>query len=123
MREILAKTRIILASASPRRKEILQNIGLNIEIVPSLVEENLEKAAYAGRPEDFVIDTAELKADDVFKTVSRSAPHSSLLVIGKGVFFPDLLAKSCLHISNVYGNFLLAVFWIRQFLGLSAPNR
>ncbi len=88
MREILARTRIILASASPRRKEILKNIGLNIEIVPSLVEENLDKAAYAGRPEDFVIDTAELKADDVFKTVSRSAaPHSSLLVIGEGVFF------------------------------------
>ncbi len=93
MREILDKTRIILASASPRRKEILENIGLNIEIVPSLVEENLEKAAYAGRPEDFVIDTAELKADDVFKSVSRSAFHSSLLVIGKEVFSSPVICK------------------------------
>ena len=83
MREVFAKTRIILASASPRRKEILENIGLKIEVLPSLAEENLDKIAYAGRPDDFVKDTAELKADDVFKSVSKSALDRSLLVIGK----------------------------------------
>ena len=34
------------ASASPRRKEILENIRLPIEILPSDVEENLDKEEY-----------------------------------------------------------------------------
>jgi len=93
MREVLAKTRIILASASPRRKEILENVGLKIEVLPSLVEENLDKVSYAGRPDDFVKDTAELKADDVFKSVSKSTVDSSLLVIGKVGFLHLLFLK------------------------------
>ncbi|NLF82817.1 MAG: septum formation inhibitor Maf, partial [Candidatus Gastranaerophilales bacterium] len=31
---------IILASASPRRKELLANIGLDFEVIPSSIEEN-----------------------------------------------------------------------------------
>ena len=37
---------IYLASASPRRKEILENINLPIEILPSDVDENLDKEAF-----------------------------------------------------------------------------
>lgn len=35
--------KIILASASPRRKKLLQNIGLEFDIVPSGIEEKVEK--------------------------------------------------------------------------------
>ena len=82
-REILDQTRIILASASPRRKKILENIRLRIEVRPSLVEENLDKASYVGRPFDYVMDTAELKANDVHKSILDGNGPSSVLIIGR----------------------------------------
>jgi septum formation protein len=88
LRESLNKTRIILASSSPRRKEILENIGLKLEIRPSLVEENLDRSLYAGKPADFVMDTAEIKADDVFHSaVMGSQQDRPVLVIGESSFF------------------------------------
>ncbi|OGI02440.1 MAG: septum formation protein Maf [Candidatus Melainabacteria bacterium GWF2_37_15] len=35
--------KIILASASPRRKELLENIGLDFFVIPSTIEEKIEK--------------------------------------------------------------------------------
>ena len=57
--------RIILASASPRRKELLQQIGLKAEIIPSKFEENLPKSSFP-TPADYVIATAKGKACEVF---------------------------------------------------------
>jgi len=37
--------KIILASASPRRREILENVGIPFEVIPSYVDENLELEA------------------------------------------------------------------------------
>eukprot|EP00090_Calanus_glacialis_P014317 TRINITY_DN23088_c0_g1_i1.p1 TRINITY_DN23088_c0_g1~~TRINITY_DN23088_c0_g1_i1.p1 ORF type:complete len:220 (-),score=50.38 TRINITY_DN23088_c0_g1_i1:36-695(-) len=82
MRHFLDKTTIILASASPRRKEILQNLGLTFVVKPSTVDENLEKSKYVGRPFDYTVDTAALKADDVFKTVIKDHESDNLVVIG-----------------------------------------
>ena len=81
MRHILDKTTIILASASPRRKEILQNIGLKFTVQPSTVEENLSKSNYIVKPYDYTVDTAGLKADDVFEKVKDIKP-GDLIVIG-----------------------------------------
>ena len=62
-RAILSTQRIVLASSSPRRKEILSNARLpSFEIVPPECEENLDRAAYANKPWDYAADTAELKA-------------------------------------------------------------
>eukprot|EP00897_Mesotaenium_endlicherianum_P004446 jgi/Mesen1/4029/ME000212S03048 len=44
----LAHCRLVLASASPRRSELLRAIGLNPEVVPSSFEENLDKASFSG---------------------------------------------------------------------------
>jgi len=82
MRHILDKTTIILASQSPRRKEIFQNLGLKFIVKPSTVEENLEKTKYIGRPFDYTVDTAGLKADDVFETVIKDYGSEDLIVIG-----------------------------------------
>ena len=57
--------RIILASASPRRKQLLQQIGLKAEIIPSKFEENLPKSSFP-TPADYVIATAKGKACEVF---------------------------------------------------------
>ena len=57
--------RIILASASPRRKQLLASIGLtNLEIVPSSFAENLPKSL---SPYEYVLATATEKALAVYK--------------------------------------------------------
>lgn len=61
----LKGVRVILASSSPRRREILAHSGLTFEVRPSLAEENLDPARYANRPGDYAMDTAGLKAREV----------------------------------------------------------
>jgi len=55
--------RIILASASPRRKEILETGGIDFEVVVSDCEENTDLTC----PDDYVMSLASLKAADVSK--------------------------------------------------------
>ena len=82
LRFILDKSTVVLASASPRRREILTNQGLKFLVRPSNVEEDLDKDSYQGRPFDYTVDTAALKADDVYEKISSECPEGSLLVIG-----------------------------------------
>lgn len=51
--------KIVLASASPRRKEILENLGLEFEICPSDVDETIKGKI---SPEDAVIEISKAKA-------------------------------------------------------------
>lgn len=57
------KTRIILASASPRRKELLKGLGLTFEIIPAVGEEK----QIDGTPEEIVKALAFHKAREVFE--------------------------------------------------------
>ncbi len=50
--------KVILASASPRRKELLEQIGVSFQTVPSRCEERVTKS----RPEEVVTELAEQKA-------------------------------------------------------------
>lgn len=54
--------RLILASASPRRLELLRSIGLDPEVIPSAVEERREQGE---APEDYVRRLAREKAAEV----------------------------------------------------------
>jgi septum formation protein len=49
--------RLVLASASPRRREILTALGVPFEVIPTGVEETT-----AGRPEEAVVENALRKA-------------------------------------------------------------
>ena len=53
---------IILASASPRRKELLQQIGVKFEIIPSQTSEDIEKEL---SPRETVRVLAQRKADAI----------------------------------------------------------
>lgn len=53
--------RIILASASPRRRELLHQVGIQPEIVPSHVEEVITST----RPDHVVMELSAQKAADV----------------------------------------------------------
>ena len=55
-------SKLILASASPRRKSLLQELGLDFEIIEAQVE---EKPVAGESPQDFVMRAACDKAGDV----------------------------------------------------------
>lgn len=58
-------SRWILASASPRRKELLHQMGLTFEIIPAAGEEKSTRKD----PEHYVTELAEHKAEEVFQRV------------------------------------------------------
>ena len=53
---------IILASQSPRRRELMEKAGFEIEIRPSDADENIE---FNGNPGEYVCKLAEIKGDAV----------------------------------------------------------
>lgn len=71
MSMISARQRVILASASPRRKELLSYIIPNFEVIPSGIDE-----VATGAPEDQVKQLAADKAADIAKQ------YPDALVIG-----------------------------------------
>lgn len=75
------KKQIILASASPRRRELLQQIGLQFEVIPSTFEENLPKDQY--HPAKYASTTAAHKAEDVWQqlTTQQQYPAEQLVII------------------------------------------
>lgn len=76
------KKKIILASASPRRQELLTQIGLDFEVHPSDWEEKTEKEL----PGEVVQELSFHKAMEVYHRLQAGAGESlaeeSLVVIG-----------------------------------------
>ena len=62
----------ILASGSPRRKELLEQIGIRPQIIPSGMEEVITSTD----PELVVMELSEQKAEDV----AFSAPEGSIIL-------------------------------------------
>ncbi|OQR82555.1 septum formation protein Maf [Achlya hypogyna] len=71
--------RIVLASQSPRRLELLTNLGLRFEVIPSTFEENLDKAAFPS-PEHYVIENAKQKALEVARRLATDARLPDLVI-------------------------------------------
>ncbi len=58
---------IILASASPRRKELLEQIGLNFEVLPAKGEERITKTV----PSEIVCELSRQKAEETAAAVEK----------------------------------------------------
>lgn len=73
--------RIILASASPRRKDLLHQIGFQFEVIPAKGEEVITKQV----PSEIVMELAQQKAEEVAQNMERNDDITSsdpLMVIG-----------------------------------------
>ncbi len=71
--------RLILASKSPRRAEILQRMGLDFDVRPSSFAEDLPKANL--RPIEYVEFTAVAKGLDVFDTGLSDDERTNSIVL------------------------------------------
>ncbi len=74
-------TRIVLASASPRRRALLEALGLDVDVSPSKAEEHFE-----GEPEAMVESNALSKARDV---AARSSPPALIIAADTLVFLGE----------------------------------
>lgn len=75
----LFQGKIILASASPRRTELLQQAGIPHEVIPSECEEVISSSI----PQEVVMELSAQKAQDVFETYkNKQNSVEDFLVIG-----------------------------------------
>ncbi|KAM9576387.1 putative bifunctional dTTP/UTP pyrophosphatase/methyltransferase protein [Trichechus inunguis] len=77
----LLHKRVVLASASPRRREILSQAGLRFEVVPSRFKETLEKDAFPTLY-TYAIETAKQKALEVAHRMHAKDFQTPDVVIG-----------------------------------------
>ncbi|CAG8803660.1 43889_t:CDS:2 [Gigaspora margarita] len=89
----LKDKRIVLASSSPRRKEILSNLGLNFDVVPSKFPETLDKSKYS--PLNYVIANATEKGLEVYKRLLEEGQKIDLIIAADTVvvFDGEILEK------------------------------
>ena len=73
----MKEQRIILGSASPRRSEILEQVGILFEIIPSQKEEVITKK----RPRDIVRELSLQKALDVKNQVLALKKYDDFLIL------------------------------------------
>ena len=73
--------RLVLASSSKQRKDILDMLGLKYEIITSNVPENSD----ATTPENYVMDLSKLKANAVASKLNTSA----LIISADSVIYMD----------------------------------
>ncbi|XP_013361056.1 PREDICTED: N-acetylserotonin O-methyltransferase-like protein [Chinchilla lanigera] len=77
----LLHKRVVLASASPRRREILSNAGLRFEVVPSRFRETLRKSSFCS-PYAYAVETAKQKALEVAARLHQKDLRTPDVVIG-----------------------------------------
>ncbi|KAJ2552834.1 hypothetical protein EV175_003165 [Coemansia sp. RSA 1933] len=73
--------RIVLASGSPRRRELLDRLNIKYEVIPSGFAEDLDKSQFPSAKE-YVLETASQKTEEVYRRIKKEQPSSLLMVIG-----------------------------------------
>ncbi len=69
---------IILASASPRRKSLLEQIGLDVEVIPADVDETIQR----GGSYQMDVAVACSKARDVAQKYRKKRPDKDVWILG-----------------------------------------
>ncbi|HEY2467015.1 MAG TPA: Maf family protein [Terracidiphilus sp.] len=71
--------RLILASASPRRRELLSQVGFTFEVHPAHINEDSRPGE---DPLNYVVRLAREKAESVFAEISSKSPAPPQVVLG-----------------------------------------
>ncbi|KAF9187173.1 hypothetical protein BGZ51_001497 [Haplosporangium sp. Z 767] len=90
----LNSQKVVLASSSPRRKDILSNLGIKYTVVPSTFPETLDKSLF-NHPSEYVKENALQKALEVYERM-KMAGNTPDLVIGADTVValgPQILEK------------------------------
>lgn len=90
------KGQLILASASPRRRELLQQIGLEFEVLTS----DAPEITSAVEPKDIVMDLSRQKALAVQKLLEKENGPSSRKTISLSGKYPVLLGADTIVFSG-----------------------
>lgn len=69
---------IILASSSPRRKQLLEQVGLEFRVVTSDADEHSDKKS----PEEYVMELSSIKAKAVKEKLIEENSYDNTVVIG-----------------------------------------
>lgn len=69
---------IILASASPRRAELMKQAGFDFTVIPSNISEQIDEAA----PDKLVEGLAFTKANDIYQRIKSDYKGKDFIVIG-----------------------------------------
>ncbi|XP_012219916.1 dTTP/UTP pyrophosphatase [Linepithema humile] len=77
--QALTSGRIILASGSPRRHDIVKQLRISAEVIPSLYDENLDRSKYNGHGE-YVQDIAKYKVLEVYERLKADPAPPSLII-------------------------------------------
>ncbi|XP_069865399.1 probable bifunctional dTTP/UTP pyrophosphatase/methyltransferase protein isoform X2 [Dipodomys merriami] len=77
----LRAQRVVLASASPRRRDILTHAGLRFEVIPSKFKETLNKDDFP-TPAAYAVENAKQKALEVAERLYQKDLQAPDLVIG-----------------------------------------
>lgn len=100
---MMANRQIVLASASPRRIELLHQIGIEAEVVPSRKPEIIR----SNHPETVVRELSMQKASDVASTVDKDAivigADTVVAIDGKILGKPKTHAEACEMIHELSG--------------------
>ncbi|RSH84516.1 uncharacterized protein EHS24_006038 [Apiotrichum porosum] len=89
--EKLRDKRVVLASSSPRRKDILENVGFRPEIIASTFDEKLPKGMFEERLADYPVATAGEKAMEVYERLMKendADPADIVISADTVVIFP-----------------------------------
>lgn len=78
---------LILASNSPRRRELLQQAGFPFTVIPSKIIEVITKA----EPEEIVQELSGQKAEDVFSSLGEEEKEKSLVLGADTVVVCEIL--------------------------------
>lgn len=71
--------KLVLASTSPRRKDLLTALGLTFHVQPSTIDEVIDPEL---APEQLVLNLAQQKTADVFADLAQKSTTERLLVLG-----------------------------------------
>ncbi|CAG8607644.1 3197_t:CDS:2, partial [Acaulospora morrowiae] len=79
--------RVILASGSPRRKEVLELLGIEFEVIVSNFSENLDKSKYS--PFEYALETATEKGLEVYGRLAQEDKDVDLVIAADTVVSLD----------------------------------